>query len=219
MYSDLNSSEDGNQNLLPNKQRESKERENNKRYAALTIVGILTGVYSFVEIGIAIKLDSIALLSDGVHNLSDVISLIIAFWALKKSTASRSDTMTYGWRRTEILGAVMNGCFLIALSVYIILEAIPRIFFHPSKIEGDWWFIGTAAAGLLVNTVGTVLFSVISGGHGHSHAGGHGHSHGNKNHDHEKHDHEKKHDHDKKHDHEKKQDHEKKHDHEKKTRP
>lgn len=34
--------------------------------------------------------------------------------------------MTYGWKRAEVLGAVMNGCFLLALCMYIVLEAIPR---------------------------------------------------------------------------------------------
>jgi len=190
--------------LLPHKQKKLEKSSRSKRFAALIVVGILTGLYSFAEIGIAVHLDSIALLSDGIHNLSDVISLVIAFWALKKSTSSNSDTMTYGWRRTEILGAVMNGCFLVALSVYIVLEAIPRIAFHPTKIQGSWWFISTAAAGLVVNTVGTILFSVLSGGHGHSHAGGGGHGHSNDEekpkHKKKKHEHEHKHEHKHSHD-------------------
>ncbi|MCL4419884.1 cation transporter [Patescibacteria group bacterium] len=66
--------------------------------------------------------------------------------------------MTYGWKRAEIIGAVMNGCFLVALSLYIVLEAIPK-FIKPTKPTGDWWFIGTAAAGLGVNLIGTIIFA------------------------------------------------------------
>lgn len=113
--------------------------------------------------------------------------------------------MTFGWKRAEILGAVMNGCFLLALCLYIVLEAIPK-FIKPSAVEGDWWFIGTAAAGLGVNLIGTIIFAgrTICGidltfgvtGHGHSHAGGggHGHSHGGHGHK-DKHGHKEKHGH------------------------
>jgi len=72
---------------------------------------------------------------------------------------------------------------LVSLSVYIVLEAIPKIVINPKRIPDDWWFIGVAGAGLAVNTIGTLLFAVLSGGHGHSHAGGGGHGH---SHDHDK---------------------------------
>lgn len=76
----------------------------------------------------------------------------------QKSSQSRTETMTYGWKRAEILGAVMNGCFLLALCLYIMLEAIPK-FIKPEKVGGDFWFIGTAAAGLAVNLIGTIIFA------------------------------------------------------------
>eukprot|EP01124_Arcella_intermedia_P021126 TRINITY_DN2896_c1_g1_i2.p1 TRINITY_DN2896_c1_g1~~TRINITY_DN2896_c1_g1_i2.p1 ORF type:complete len:575 (-),score=125.92 TRINITY_DN2896_c1_g1_i2:54-1682(-) len=160
-----------------------KARKTNRKYAALVIVGVLTCVYSIGEVGFALYVDSMALLSDGVHNASDVISLIIAFWALyKSSNENKSVSMTYGWRRAEILGAVMNGCFLISLCVYIVLEAIPKIIKNPTPLDSSWYFIGISASGFVINTIGTILFSLISGGHGHVHAGGgdHGHSHGHK---------------------------------------
>jgi len=130
------------------------------------------------------KVGSLALLSDGFHNLSDVIALIIAFWAIKQSGVARSNTMTYGWKRAEILGAVMNGCFLVALCLYILLESIPRFIAPPPDEGNSWIFISVSAAGLFVNLVGTVVFAVS--GHGHSHAGGGGHSHGDHGHSHGK---------------------------------
>ena len=113
--------------------------------------------------------------------------------------------MTFGWARTEIIGGLVNGCFLLSLSVYIVLEAIPRLIPSivladsdcASNIEGqDDFYIGVAAAGLLINTIGTLTFHcsffqifsitythllplVTGQGHMHSHAGGgHSHSHG-----------------------------------------
>eukprot|EP01104_Vermistella_antarctica_P006008 TRINITY_DN16744_c0_g1_i1.p1 TRINITY_DN16744_c0_g1~~TRINITY_DN16744_c0_g1_i1.p1 ORF type:complete len:514 (+),score=112.97 TRINITY_DN16744_c0_g1_i1:94-1542(+) len=145
------------------------------------IVGVITLVYCFIELGFAMYLNSLTLLSDGFHNLSDVISLYIAYWAAKAAKRGSSDEMTFGWVRTEILGALCNGLFLVSLSVYISLEAIP-LFIEPKDVSemGGYAFIGVAAAGLVVNTVGTGVFMITGQSHGHSHAGGggHGHSHG-----------------------------------------
>lgn len=71
--------------------------------------------------------------------------------------------MTYGWKRAEILGAVMNGCFLLALCLYILLESIPRFIAPPPEEEGvSWIFISVSGAGLFVNLVGTIVFAGLS---------------------------------------------------------
>lgn len=96
--------------------------------------------------------------------------------------------MTYGWRRIEILGAVMNATFLLALCFYIVLESIPRFISPPEirnvtttdsnttsngnityennttgqcgseAVNGDWWYLGTAIAILLVNVFSAIIF-------------------------------------------------------------
>jgi Co/Zn/Cd efflux system component len=128
---------------------------------------------------------------------------MIAFYAMWKSSESRTQEMTYGWKRAEILGAVMNGCFLLALCLYIVLEAIPK-FVEPVQIMADWWFIGTAAAGMVINFVATCIFAAAGthghshaggGGHGHSHGGGHDHAHKEKDHGHAHKDKDKDHGH------------------------
>eukprot|EP01126_Amoeba_proteus_P001312 TRINITY_DN10374_c0_g1_i1.p1 TRINITY_DN10374_c0_g1~~TRINITY_DN10374_c0_g1_i1.p1 ORF type:complete len:485 (+),score=87.45 TRINITY_DN10374_c0_g1_i1:771-2225(+) len=148
-----------------------------QKYTAFVLVGILTLAYSVFEIFMAIQLSSLTLMSDGFHNLSDVIALLIAFWALWKSSEVKTTTMTYGWKRAEILGAVMNGCFLVALALYVVLEAIPRFVSPPIEDMSGWWFIIIAATGLGINLFGTLVFS-FSGTHGHSHVGKGAHSHG-----------------------------------------
>ena len=91
--------------------------------------------------------------------------------------------MSYGWARTELLGGLTNGVFLVSLSLYIVLEAIPEFIEPPAITEQDGlWYIGIAAGGLLVNTIGTVVFAITGQSHGHSHA--HGHSHGEDSHGH-----------------------------------
>lgn len=92
--------------------------------------------------------------------LSGLCGFVLVFSRLicQKSTETRTEKMTYGWKRAEIIGAVMNGCFLLALCMYIVLEAIPK-FIKPVKPTGDWLFVGTAAAGLGVNLIGTIIFA------------------------------------------------------------
>jgi Co/Zn/Cd efflux system component len=108
-------------------------------------IAIITFIYVLGELGIAVYINSLVLLSDGFHNLSDVVSLYIAFWAnrvmnlfwtilkvLKASKRESSNEMSYGWARTEILGGLTNGCFLLSLCLYVVLESIPK-FIRPER--------------------------------------------------------------------------------------
>ncbi len=91
--------------------------------------------------------------------------------------------MTYGWRRAEVVGALANGVFLLALCLNIIIESIQRFFDiqgkfskdsnHLSEIKDPIWLLGVGGVGLVINILGLFLFH-DHGGHGHSH--GHGHS-------------------------------------------
>jgi zinc transporter 1 len=119
--------------------------------------------------------DVLVLVSDGFHNLSDVVALGIGLWASKKSRAAKSMQYSYGFARTELLGALVNGCFLLSLGFYVLLEAIPKFIF-PEKVEDvGWYFVIGASVGLGLNVLGALVFFVT--GKGHSHAG-HSHEHG-----------------------------------------
>jgi len=195
-------------------------------------------IYSLAELGVAIWLKSLALLSDGFHNLSDVVSLMIAIWANQAAKKVNTEKYSYGWGRAEILGALTNACFLLSLSLYIVLEAIPKII-DPEPMESGLYFIIVASTGIGLNLFGTIVFAVTGqNSHGHSHAGGHGHAHGGhgekkekkdkeKHHDHEhgdkkeKKEKEKHHDHkhgENDHDHDNHDDHDEHEEHEKKSR-
>lgn len=107
--------------------------------------------------------------------MNDVFSLLVALWAIRLARAKSTNDYTYGWQRAEVLGALVNGVFLLALCLSIFLEAIQR-FFEPQEIKDPWLVLGVGSAGLASNIVGLFLFHE----HGHSHGGGgdHGHSHG-----------------------------------------
>ncbi len=71
---------------------------------------------------------SLALVADSFHMLNDVFSLVIALWAIKVGKKPSNSKNSYGWQRAEILGALVNGTFLLALCLSIFMEAIQRFF-------------------------------------------------------------------------------------------
>jgi zinc transporter 1 len=70
--------------------------------------------------------------------LNDVLSLLVALHAIRLSTRASDDRFTFGWRRAEIVAALVNGVFLLALCLSIALEAIGRFVQRP----GAYAFIG-----------------------------------------------------------------------------
>jgi Cation efflux family len=112
------------------------------KVVAFWSIGILTMLYVVAELGMALYLGSLTLLSDGFHNLSDVISLYIAYWATQAAKRPLSDKMSFGWARTELLGALLNGTFLLALCLYTFLEAIPEIITAAEATSGMLFWCG-----------------------------------------------------------------------------
>ncbi|WP_194766399.1 cation diffusion facilitator family transporter [Tamlana sp. I1] len=79
---------------------------------------------------------SLALLSDALHNFSDVISLIISYIANKLTKKKASFQKTFGYKRAEILAAFINAATLIIVAILLIIEAVKR-FQNPETIESD----------------------------------------------------------------------------------
>lgn len=99
---------------------------------------------------------SLALLSDAVHNLSDVLSLMVSFVA-HKLTRSRKQTLsqTFGFKRAEIVAAFFNAATLMVIAVFLIIEAIER-FQQPQNISGNI-VIALAFMAIIANGLGVVL--------------------------------------------------------------
>jgi len=118
---------------------------------ALTISLILIASFMIVEVIGGVLTNSLALLSDAGHMLSDAISLAVALAAFKMGEKAADSARTYGYRRFEILAAVFNGVTLIVIAVFIIIEAAGR-FINPPEVATTGMLI-IAVLGLLVNIV------------------------------------------------------------------
>lgn len=130
----------------------------NKKTLVISFI-IITSYMAIEAIG-GFMTNSLALLSDAGHMLSDAISLGIALLALTLGEKAANYSKTYGYKRFEILAAVLNGGTLIFVSLYIFYEAIQR-FQNPPAVASIGMLI-IASIGLLVNIV--VAWIMIRGG-------------------------------------------------------
>ena len=112
----------------------------------------LTLVYMTIEIIGSLLANSLALLADAGHMLSDAGALGLSLLALWIAQIPATSSHTYGYYRTEILAALVNGAALIAVTIFIFMEAYQRIG-KPPEIEGAL-MLGIAIGGLLINTLG-----------------------------------------------------------------
>lgn len=140
------------------------------RRGRLMLMFGMTTAFFLVEIIVGYVTNSMALVADSFHMLSDVISLVIAFLSIKMSPKKWSKN-TFGWARAEVLGALVNAVFLVALCFSILVESLKR-FYKPEVIDEPELILYVGLAGLLVNMIGLCLFRE----HGHSHSRGHHHS-------------------------------------------
>lgn len=134
----------------------------------------MTASFFLVEIIVGYITNSIALVADSFHMLSDVVALIVGFASVRISKW-QTEKNTFGWIRAEVLGALVNAVFLVALCFSILVEALKRLV-EFEEVNNPKLLLIVGGAGLLVNVIGLFLFH----DHGHSHggSGGHGHSHG-----------------------------------------
>lgn len=126
-----------------------------KNRKILLIAVILTFVFMLVEFIGGLISNSLALLSDAGHMLSDSASLIMAYFAIFLSQKKADQFRTFGYKRIETITAFVNGITLIIISLLIIKEGIQRIF-EPVEINSQQ-LITVASLGLLINIVIAVM--------------------------------------------------------------
>lgn len=124
-------------------------RKTTERY--LLIALILTSTFLVAEVVGGIITESLALISDAAHMLTDVIALVIALLAVRIAKRSADARRTFGYYRFEILAAAFNTILLFIVAIYIIYEAYQRLY-HPPEISSIGMLI-IAAIGLIVNVV------------------------------------------------------------------
>ena len=119
--------------------------EKNRLRAAL-IVTLSIMIAEFVG---GLLSGSLALLSDAGHMLTDSATLFLSFIAIRIAQARRADQYTFGWKRIEILAALINGFFLLAICAYIGYEGIQRLL-HPKEVDTPTMLV-IACIGLVAN--------------------------------------------------------------------
>lgn len=126
-------------------------------YNRAFIVGITLNVgFVGVEAVFGFLTNSLALLADAGHNLSDVLGLILAWvasWLVRRRPTQR---YTYGFRRSSILAALINASFLLMAMGAITWEAIQR-FSNPTSVSGST-IIGVAFVGIIINSITALMF-------------------------------------------------------------
>lgn len=127
----------------------------------LTFVLLLTAGFMVVEFVGGWLANSLALMADAGHMLSDVGALALSLFALRVAMRPPTPGKSYGYLRMEILAALANGVTLVVISLVILWQAWQRIR-QPEPVEGGL-MIGVAGAGLLVNLVAAFLLHRSSG--------------------------------------------------------
>jgi cobalt-zinc-cadmium efflux system protein len=126
-------------------------------YNRAFIIGIILNMgFVIIEAGFGLLTNSLALIADAGHNLSDVLGLVLAFGASWLTRRRPTKRYTYGLRRSSIMAALFNACFLLVAMGAIAIEAIQR-FNHPTPISGKI-VIGVALVGIIINGVTAWLF-------------------------------------------------------------
>ncbi|KAL5509440.1 hypothetical protein EMCRGX_G004816 [Ephydatia muelleri] len=161
-------------------------------------------VFMIAEVVGGLLSNSLAILTDAAHMLSDFAAFLISLFAIWIARRPASQKMSFGWYRAEVVGAVISVLIIWLLTGVLVYEAILRIINQDYEIDADIMLI-TACGGVFVNVFMMAVLghghSHGGGGHGHSHGGGgghgheehhgddhHGHSHGHDHHGHDHHD-------------------------------
>ena len=111
----------------------------------ITISQIIGGVIS----------GSLALLSDAMHNFSDVLALLIAWGANNLSSRPSQIDKTFGFKRAEILAALFNATVLMGIAIFLIVESVRKIL-HPEPVSSVW-VIGLGVLSIVLNSASVLL--------------------------------------------------------------
>ena len=124
---------------------------------ALAVALVLTASYTLVEVVGGVLAGSLALLADAVHMLSDNVALALALVAAWLATKPSTPERTYGYKRAEVLAALANGVMLVALAIWIFVEAAMRLR-DPGDVLGGW-MLAIAVLGIVVNVAAGLVLS------------------------------------------------------------
>ena len=120
---------------------------------------VLNVLFVLIEAGVGLWQDSLSLLSDAGHNLSDVFSLVLVLIAFRLAKVHSNERYTYGYRKSTVLISLLNAVILLVAVGAIVIESIHK-FNEPAEVNGiavSW----TAGVGILIN--GLTAFLLMHG--------------------------------------------------------
>jgi cobalt-zinc-cadmium efflux system protein len=129
---------------------------------------VINGGIVVFEMVFGLTIQSMALISDAVHNLSDIAAMTFSYWAEQVSRRPANATKTYGYRKIEFIAAFVNSIVLSVVIAFIFWETLQR-FMSPMEIPGNemLWvavvaFIGNGAAAVLLRRISAQNFNIKS---------------------------------------------------------
>jgi cobalt-zinc-cadmium efflux system protein len=128
--------------------------------ANLILAIIINGGIVIFEMIFGLLISSMALISDAVHNLSDVAAMSFTYWAEKMSRRPATEHKTYGWRKMEFIAAFVNSIVLSVVIAFVFWESVQR-FFSPAEVSGKM-MLWVAVVALIGNGLATLLLKKIS---------------------------------------------------------
>ena len=155
-------------------EKDEVERRDSSRKLSRAVMICL--FFMAVEVAGGLYANSLAILTDAAHLLTDVAGFALSLFAIWASGWEATPLQTFGYSRLEILGALGSILFIWLLTGILVYEAIKRLLTEVLPIDGRLMFI-IAAGGLLVNLAMMYMLGHEAHGHGHGHGPGHGHSH------------------------------------------
>ena len=193
-----------------------KMEKSKKAFNRLLVVVLICFIFMIVEVAGGIISNSLAILTDSAHMLSDVAGFVISMFSIWISQKSSTSNYTFGFHRAEVIGALLSVGIIWGMVIWLVIEATHRIVVdHDITIDSEVMLI-TAFISLACNLFNLValghcpcikvdtsymdeldtVYKPHGGhscghdhghGHGHDHGHSHGHSHGHKHEDHHKH--------------------------------
>lgn len=136
--------------------------------ANLIFAIIINGGIVIFEMVFGLLISSMALISDAVHNLSDIAAMSFTYWAENMSRRPATEHKTYGWRKMEFIAAFVNSIVLSVVIAFVFWESVQRLF-SPAQVSGKTmlWvavvaFIGNGAATLLLQKISARNYNIKS---------------------------------------------------------
>lgn len=119
----------------------------------LRLAILLNGAFIALELAVGLRIGSLALVSDAWHNLTDVLALGIAWFAMRQVRRPADAGRTFGYHRAGILAAVGNSVLLAGVTLNLLLQGAQRLWQPPATSPDGHLIVAVAAAGVLVNGV------------------------------------------------------------------